>query len=110
MTKKQVVKCIAFLLSVSLMLILLCDLFETENIENFDQNMYTYRDLPKGTADAVFLGTSGVDRFWIAPQAYEDYGMTVHNLSYDAFPAWLYTNIIDEISDMQETKIGRAHV
>ena len=105
MTKKQILRFVAFLVAALMTIVLLCDLFECENTKNYDQNMYTYRNLPEGTADAVFLGTSGVDRFWIAPKAYEEYGITAYNLCYDAYPAWLYTNIIDEIEGMQDTKL-----
>ena len=105
MTKKQILRFVAFAVAALMTIVLLCDLFECENTKNYDQNMYTYRNLPKGASDAVFLGTSGVDRFWIAPKAYEEYGITAYNLCYDAFPAWLYTNIIDEISNMQDTKL-----
>ena len=105
MNKKQFLRFVAFTVASLMTIILICDLFEGENTHNYDQNMYTYRNLPDGTIDAVFLGTSGADRFWIAPKAYEEYGISLYNLSYDAFPAWLYTNILDEIDGMQDTKL-----
>lgn len=95
MTKKQILRCVAFAVAVFMTIVLMCDLFEYENNKNFDKNANTYRNLPENILDAVYIGTSGVDRFWIAPKAYEEYGMSVHTLSYDAFPAWLYTDMID---------------
>ncbi len=105
MTKKQIVRCVAFMLVAFMMVILMCDLFEIENTKNFDQNMYTYRNMPEDTVDAIWLGTSGVDRFWIAPKAYEEYGLAVYSLAYDAFPAWLYTDILDETLDKQNPEL-----
>lgn len=95
MTKKQVLRTIAFIVAVVMTVVLLCDLFEIENTNNFDQNMYTYRNLEEDTVDAVFLGTSGVDRYWIAPRAFEEKGLSVHTLALEALPAWLYTNTLD---------------
>ncbi|MBE6787800.1 MAG: hypothetical protein E7537_05575 [Ruminococcaceae bacterium] len=105
MTKKQIVRCVAFMLSALMLIILMCDLFEIENTKNFDQNMYTYRNMPEDTVDGIFFGTSGVDRYWIAPKAYEENGLAIYSLAYDAFPAWLYTNILDETLDKQNPEL-----
>ncbi|MBE6573398.1 MAG: hypothetical protein E7652_03290 [Ruminococcaceae bacterium] len=105
MTKTQIIRAVAFLLVAVMFIVLMCDLFECENTTSYDQNMYTYRHLKKDTVDAVFLGTSGVDRYWIGPKAYEEYGISLYPLSFDAFPAWLYTDILDEIEGMQDTKL-----
>ena len=105
MTKKQFLRFVGFSLVLVMMLVLMCDLFEIENTKNYDKNMYTYRNLEEDSVDAVFLGTSGVDRYWIAPKAYEDYGMTVYNLSFDAFPAWLYTSCLDYALSKQDPEL-----
>ena len=90
MTKKQILRCIAFVVAVFMTIVLMCDLFEYENNKNFDKNAYTYRNLPENILDGVYIGTSGVDRYWIAAKAYEEYGLSIHASSYDALPAWLY--------------------
>ena len=95
MTKKEWIRMIAFCLVVCMMLVVLCDLFENERTKNYDSRLYTYRKYNKNTIDAVFIGTSGVDRYWCGPQAYEEYGMTVYPLSTDGMPAWLYTDMVD---------------
>lgn len=95
MTKKQVVKVVAFCLIALIMTASLCDLFDYENTKNFSRRFYTYTKLEENTVDAVYIGTSGVDRFWIGAQAYEDYGMTVYPLSTDSMPTWLYTSVMD---------------
>ena len=95
MTKQQTVRCICFCLVVCLMLVLLCDLFENERTKNYDSSFYTYRTYPENVVDAVFIGTSGVDRYWCGPKAYEDYGMTVFPLSTDGLASWLYTDVLE---------------
>jgi len=105
MTKKQVVKVIAFCLIVCIMCAVLCDLFDYENTKNFSSRFYTYTQLEEDTVDAVYIGTSGVDRFWIGPQAYEEYGMTVYPLSTDSMPTWLYTSVMDYALKYQNPKL-----
>ncbi len=105
MTKKQFISCIAFFLAVAVMVITLCDLFEMDNTSNYNKRYYTYRNLPEDTVDAVVLGTSGVDRYWIPSQAYEEYGITVYPLSTDAFPAWLYKYAVEEALKYQTPEL-----
>ena len=105
MTKKQILRSIAFFLAVAVMVIALCDVFELENTTNLNKRFYTYRSLKKDTVDAIILGTSGIDRFWIPSQAYEEYGMTVYPLATDAMPSWLYVPIIKDALSYHDLKL-----
>lgn len=105
MTKKEFARIVAFGLVVAAMLVLLCDLFEHKNTYNYDKRFYTYRNLNEDTIDAVYIGGSGTDRFWIAAQAYEEYGMTVYPLSVDALPSWLYINVVEEACAYQDPEL-----
>lgn len=105
MTKKQFIRSIAFFIAVAVMVLALCDLFEMDNTSNYNQRLHTYRNFPKDTVDAVILGTSGVDRYWIPSQAYEEYGITVYPFSTDAFPAWTYKYAVDEALKYQDVDL-----
>lgn len=105
MTKKQLIRSIAFFMAVAVMVLALCDLFDMDNTYNFNQRYCTYRNFPEDTVDAVILGTSGVDRYWVPSQAYEEYGITVYPLSTDAFPAWLYKYAVDEALRFQDVDL-----
>ncbi len=105
MVKKQILRCVGFMLCLVMLTVLMCDLFECSNTRYCDKNMYTYRNLPKDSVDAVFLGTSGVDRYWIGAKAYEEYGMTVYNVSYDGMVSWLYTSLMDEVLSRQDPEL-----
>lgn len=105
MTKKQFIRSIAFFMAVAVMVLALCDLFDMDNTYNYNQRYCTYRNFPKDTVDAVILGTSGVDRYWVPSQAYEEYGITVYPLSTDAFPAWLYKYAVDEALRFQDVDL-----
>jgi len=95
MTKKQFSHIILFGLLVLIMVVFLCSFLESENSSDFCSRFYTYTALEENTVDAVFIGTSGVDRYWVAAQAYDEYGMTVYPLSTEAMPSWLYTDILE---------------
>ena len=105
MTKKELIRMIAFGLAVCLLLGFLCDLFENENNRNYDKRMFSYRRFHENTIDAVYIGTSGVDRYWIGAKAFEDYGMTVYPLSTDGMPSWLYVDMMEYALTYQNPEI-----
>ncbi len=96
MTKKGFIRVLAFFLVLSIVFYLLCDLFESTNVLNRDQYFSLYRSLPEDTVDAVIIGTSGVDRYWIPAKAYENNGMVMCTLSTGAMPSWLCKNVVEE--------------
>ena len=85
MNFKQIIKIVLFTLIFGVILYFLCDIFEYKN--NYMAKGYeSYKACEDDTVDAVFIGTSGVSRSWIAVQAFEDYGMTVMSFAVDALP------------------------
>ncbi len=105
MKLKRILGCVAFVLIVCVMMVVLCDLLELSNTSNFDKRYETFRNLEEDTVDAVFIGTSGVDRYWIAPKAYEKYGMTVFPLAIESMPTWLMTNVLKDVFKYQDPKL-----
>lgn len=105
MKKIQIVRSVIFLLLICFCMVVLCDLFEQENTKNLDKRLYTYREFPEDTVDGVYIGTSGVDRYWIAAKAYEEYGMTVYPFCTDALPCWLVENVIEEVYEHQNPEL-----
>lgn len=97
MTKKQIGRMIAFVLVVCTVLLVMCDVFELSDTSYIATRFRTFDNLKEDTVDAVWIGSSGVDRYWVSPKAYEEYGMTVYPLASDAMPPWLFTHVIDEI-------------
>lgn len=105
MTKKQFLRSIAFFLVVAIMIFTLCDLFEIENTTTASRRFYSYRQLTDDTVDAVIIGTSGSDRYWIPTQGYEEYGIALYPLCTDAFPSWLYIHAIEDALSYQDVKL-----
>ncbi|MBQ6997645.1 MAG: hypothetical protein IJN60_04645 [Oscillospiraceae bacterium] len=105
MTKKELLRSIAFVLVVCMMLLLLCEVFELDDTTYIPTRFKTFYDLNENTLDAVWIGTSGVDRYWVSSKAYEEHGMTVFTLSSDAMPTWLFTYVVDEIYKTQNPEV-----
>lgn len=105
MTKKQLLRVTAFLLIIFMVLLVLNDMFEFSNDTEQSRRYYTYRTLKEDTVHVIFLGTSGIDRYWIPSQCYEDYGITSYPLSTDGFLPWLYPYVIDEALSKQDAKL-----
>ncbi len=105
MTKKQVLRTVAFALLVCLMLTVMMELFESKNSDNHDQRFYSLRTMEENTLDAVLIGSSGIDRYWIAAKAFEEYGMSTYTLSAEALPIWLYINMIEEVLAKQTPEL-----
>lgn len=104
MTKKEVFRCVAFLLLVCLLLVGLTDIFELD-YPSSSRRFYSYRCFEKNTVDAVYFGTSAVGRYWIGAKAYDEYGMTVYPLSVDTMPVWMYSILVDEAFAYQDPQL-----
>ena len=104
LNKKQVLRTAIFLALVLAVLVLLSDLFKYKN--TYMSEAYAdYKNQRSGTVDAVYLGSSAVNRYWIAAKAYDDYGMTVYPLSTDSQPPWLTLTMLQEAMASQNPKL-----
>jgi hypothetical protein len=69
--------------------------------ERFD----SFYDQPENTIDGVYIGSSGVDRYWVGPQAYHDYGETVFALSSGTQPLVFAKYLIKETLKLHDAKV-----
>ena len=100
MNRKQILRTLVFFVLLFLVLVILSDLFEYQN-SNMSRRYEKYKSLEDDTVDAVFIGTSGVDRYWINAKAYDEYGMTVYPFSTEGLPPWLVLNMVKECQKYQ---------
>lgn len=105
MKNKKLVRSLVFAVLVFALILTLCDLFEYGN-DHASQRIETYQQLEKNTVDAVFVGTSGMDRYWIGPKAFEENGITAYSLSTEAMPTWLLKSMLIEATDNQSPKLA----
>ena len=104
MTKKEFLRSAVLIIILLLLILPLCHFFSYER--DYMSERYTaYHNLPKDTVDVVIVGTSGIDRYWIAAKGYAEYGITAYPLSYDHMSAWLVTNQIRDALENQNPKL-----
>ena len=104
MNKGDTKRAIAFLIVLVLFLNLLCSVFRV--CDQVQTGGYTdYKKLPKGSVDAVYIGNSGVSRYWICSQAYDKYGMVVFPLATDGMPSWLIQSMLCEAYKYQTPEL-----
>ena len=107
-TKKQIAariaKVVLFLGIFCVIIYLLCDIFEYHN-NYLSQRYKLYKEFEPDMIDAVIIGTSGVDRSWIAAKGYDKFGLAVYPLSIDAMPCWTALDMIKEAYRFQDPKL-----
>ncbi len=105
MKNAKLFRSIIFALLVAVLIYGMCDLFEYNN-DHASQRIETYQHLEKDTVDVVFVGTSGLDRYWITPKAFEENGITAYCLSTEAMPTWLLKSMLIEAERNQSPKLA----
>lgn len=110
MKKKELFRAIAFMIVLAMVLFVLNDLFRKDFTKVVDKSRMvdrfnTYKELEKDTVDAVMIGTSGIDRYWIASKGYEEYGLTVYPLSTSRQSSWLTLSVVKEAFINQNPKL-----
>ncbi|MCR5683872.1 MAG: hypothetical protein K6G81_00420 [Lachnospiraceae bacterium] len=101
---EQIAKIVVFLGLFCVILYLLCDIFEYQN--DYMRKRYTlYKSFEPDTVDAVFIGTSGVDRSWIAAKGFDKFGISVYPLSTDAMPCWTALDMLKEAYIFQNPRL-----
>lgn len=101
MNKKQVLRTAVFACVLIVVLYLMCSLFRGSNnlaAKGFNK----FYDLEEETVDAIIVGTSGIDRYWIAAKGYEEYGITMYPLATNAQPTWTMLNTIKEAKEQNQ--------
>lgn len=104
MNWKQIIRIISFSLVLILVFVALSDVFETEDTL-IAQRYNLFKTFSPGMIDAVYIGTSAVDRYFITAKAYDDYGMAVYDVSSDSMPAYAYLPLVKEVLRYQQPKL-----
>ena len=107
MSKKEFARTICFvIILISIMYYLGC-VFSFPSGEMGDgvkERVNSFYSQPKKTMDGIYVGASGVDRYWVAPQAYADYGETIFSFSFSTQPLVLCKYTIIEALKHQDPK------
>lgn len=103
MTKKHVVRVVAFVLVLFTMFCFLSDVFENQPNRTNTFKVRTYYTLERDTIDVALLGTSGIDRYWLSSKAYDEHGIASYAFANNAFPSWLLLTMTKELERKHDT-------
>lgn len=110
MSKKEGLKTVLFFILLIGVLSVLNHIYAMPYIEkrSLASTISRYNELyeeKENTWDGIILGRSVLDRAWVAPMAWNDYGMTLYPLSTDSQPIMLTKYIIEEVRKTQDIKL-----
>lgn len=72
-------------------------------LKSLETPLQIYSEKP--CPDAVYFGTSATYRYWMAPEAYLQQGITVYTYSAGAFSGFAYKYFIDDVLDYQDPEM-----
>ena len=104
MTKKEAFRAFVFL---CVSICAFCGLASVLKIKNTDgaERFNTFYKEEKNSLDAVYIGSSGTDRYWNAPMAYHDYGIAVYPLTTNSQPVAAIKGCIREVLKTQNPEV-----
>lgn len=106
---KKGLRLISFILVLGLVLCALFRVFSLpvgEDTLSVRLRFNEFYNEPENTWDGVILGTSCIDREWVAPLAWNEYGMTVYPMNTDGQPMMFVTSILEEVRKTQDIKLA----
>lgn len=108
MKKREIKKGVVFLLCVILILIYINIIFSFPSGEAADgskEKWNTFYAMEEDTLDAVYLGTSSVDRYWISPQAWKETGMAVYPFAISSISSVFLQPMMEEVLKTQDVQL-----
>lgn len=106
--KKRIVRFVVFLVITALISAYTVTLFSFPSGLGADcikERFNCFYEQEDDTMDAIFIGASGIDRYWVAPQAYEDTGITVFNFTSSSLPVVTIKYMIKEALKTQDPEL-----
>lgn len=105
MTKKDGIRVGIFTVLLLLLLSWLLTVFTFPNgysMHGVRERINTFYELEEDTIDGVYIGSSGVNRYWIPSEAYADKGMTIYNFCTENQPMVLTKYMMEEALKTQK--------
>lgn len=103
--RKTVIRIVIFFV---IAVLLLCYFNLSLTISGSDSNKKIFNAFyseEQDTIDAVYLGTSASNRYFIGPLAYEETGMAVFTLATMGMPMFFVPNLIEEVEKTQDPQL-----
>jgi len=103
--EKKWLRAIVFIVIAALLFFYLNQVFATSKSGASKQIFVDFYAAEENSIDAVYLGTSATNRFFITPKAYNDEGYAVYNLATMGMPMLFVPSLIDEVEKTQDPQL-----
>lgn len=105
MTKRDGVRAIIFLVVCLVAFVCLNKSFSLSQSDENRRVLNTFYAEKENSLEGIYLGSSAANRFWNAPLAYEEEGISVFALATSGQPMVLYKYLIQEAEKTQSPKV-----
>ncbi|MCI7302408.1 MAG: hypothetical protein SOR93_07455 [Clostridiales Family XIII bacterium] len=106
--KTDILRTLIFLAILLLVIAYLCNVFTFPKEAERDyvrERFNSFYAEEKDTLDGVYIGSSGVERYWIPAQAWNKYGMAVYGLSSGSQPTVFIKYLMEEALKSQDPEL-----
>lgn len=104
MTKKNWLRMLIFLFVLIAFMLYFSLVFTFPSGKMVRERLNTFYALPENTVDGVYLGTSGVDRYWISQLGYKNKGLACYAITSGHQPLVLAKHLMEEVQKTQDVK------
>lgn len=103
--KRKIIRAMIFVIITALLLMYLNQVFTIAASDSNKRIFNAFYQEEENTIDAVYLGTSASNRYFIGPMAYEQEGMAVFTLATMGMPMFFMPILMDEIEKTQNPQM-----
>lgn len=103
--KRNLIRTIIFLIIIFMIAMYLNAVFTMERTEESKETFNTFYSEIENTIDGVYFGASSSNRYWIAPLAFEEYGMAISSMATTSQPLVLTKYLMEEAEKTQNPKL-----
>ncbi len=102
---KIIIRAAIFIVLAALIFAYLNEVFSLSDSDSNKEIFNAFYAEEENTIDVVYFGTSASNRYFIAPQAYEETGLASFTLATMGMPLFFVPNLIEEVEKTQEPQM-----
>ncbi|HIU26316.1 MAG TPA: hypothetical protein IAC50_07490 [Candidatus Copromorpha excrementigallinarum] len=103
--KKIIIRALIFLVLAAVLFVYLNEVFSIADSDSNKEIFNAFYAEEENTIDAVYLGTSASNRYFIGPYGYQSTGNTVFTLATMGMPMFFVPNLIEEVEKTQDPQL-----
>jgi len=104
-TKKHLKRAVIFVIAAALVFVYLNAVFTIADSDSNKRIFNAFYAQEKDSIDVVYFGTSATNRYFVAPEAYNDAGISSFDLAVMGMPLFFVTNLMDEVEKTQSPSL-----